>query len=128
MSDRYHSQTTRPNEIIAWFENKLRVFVALTNYFRKNFLCYSLILHSFDFSVIFFAVKWRIVPSQRSNHFLGCLNQSRQFFQLLSNVCFDFEYNCFKKKSVNFWTLPLFLSYFSRLSAQKETDFLWVIN
>ena len=118
------------SEIITRFQNNLMVFVALTNCFRKRFF---IIFLNFNFICYLFSVKWPIVPCQRSSHFSGGANQSRQFFLLLSNVCFDFKYNCFKKYRLIFEPCHYFLSFFSQLRErsqrrQAETDFLCVIN
>ena len=47
-------------------------------------------------------------PIKDKDKFLVGIDEPRHFFQLLSNVSYDFEYIWFKKRSMNFWTLPLF--------------------
>ena len=81
---------------------------------KKKFFCTIWILLCF---VLFFVAQWLIVPSQRSSYFLGGISEPWPFFQVLSIICYDFEYICFKKKSVNFFTFYIILSYFSQLRA-----------
>ena len=75
------------------------VLVDLTNCFRKKFLNFFL---EFCFNYFIFVVQRLIVPIKSSSYFVGVINESRQIIQLLSNVSFNFEYNCFGKISVNF--------------------------
>ena len=81
------------------FRVKLMVFMALINCFPKKSFLYFLI---YAFICYLFVAQRLIVAIQKSIYFLGGINEPRHFFQLLSNVCYVFEYVCFKKISVNF--------------------------
>ena len=51
-----------------------------------------------------------------------------QLFQLLSSVCYYFEYICFRKKSVSFWTLHTISFYFSQFRSNSFALILRVFN
>ena len=72
--------------------------MALTKWFRKNFTDFL----SFAFICNIFVAKRLIVPQQRSSCPLGVINEPKQFSQLLSNVCYEFEHISFQRISVNF--------------------------
>ena len=82
------------------FRVKLMIFMALTNCFRKNNF-YALLEFFFHLLSFCSPINDLLSPSEGSSYFFGGIIQLRHFLQL-SNVCYEFEYICFKKTSVNF--------------------------
>ena len=98
VNERYYFKKTRSNEIELRFQNRLLVLVVLTNSFRKKNFNFFL---NFAFICYNFVVQQPIVPIQRPSYFLEVIKESRHIIQLLSQFCFNFGYNCFKKIPVN---------------------------
>ena len=84
-----------PTRLFYDFRVKLIVFMALTSCFRKNFM-------EFCFHLLYFLQLDNLVSRIKDPVSLGRINEPRQFFHLVSNVYYDFEYICFKTVLVNF--------------------------
>ena len=103
--DRYYLQKMNTNDHILWSQSKARVFLWLWPIAFVTFCGFLMFCIHF---LILFVVQWLNHPNQWSHWLTRRYNWSRQCFQLLPYVSYNFEFICYKKMYANFWSLSLF--------------------